>query len=140
MPDIDSAASLDVAVTASQVAYNRFVEAFWSINYKYRVSWECAELLIELGSGGGGDGDGDGVISAPPSGATTSVSAPAVQQHVAGAGGEVTIFSLKGRERAITLAGDESQHSTVPPLLPTAHHEPQTHCQSQPSSAIVSRL
>lgn len=115
---------MDVAVTASQVAYNRFVEAFWSINYKYKVSWECAELLIELGSGTGvGDGDGGGVISAPPT-ATTSVSAPAIQQHLAGAGGEgTTIFNLKGRERAITLSGD----STTPPLSPT-----------QPSSAIVS--
>ena len=138
-PDVDSA-SLDVAVTASQVAYKRFVEAFWSINYKYRVSWECAELLIELGSGSsGGDGDGGGVVSAPPSAATTSVSAPAIQQHLAGAGGEGNSFNLKGRERAITLAGDESKHSTTPPLSPTTHHEPQTQCQSsQPSSAIVS--
>jgi serine/arginine repetitive matrix protein 2 len=72
------------------------VEAFWSINYKYRVSWECAELLIELGSGsGGGDGGGGDVISAPPSAATTSVSAPAIQQHLAGAGGEGTVFDLK---------------------------------------------
>ena len=107
---------------------------FWSINYKYRVSWECAELLIELGSGSvGGDGDGGGVVSAPPSAATTSVSAPAIQQHLAGTEGEG-----KGRERAITLMGDESKHSTTPPLSPTAHHEPQAHCQSQPSSAIVS--
>ena len=60
--DVDSA-SLDVAVTASQIAYNRFVEVFWN---KYRASWECAELLIELGSGSGGrdgDGGGGGVIS-----------------------------------------------------------------------------
>ena len=81
LPDVDSS-SWDAAVTSSQVAYNRFVEAFWSINYKYRVSWECAELLIELGSGsGGGDGSGGSVISALPSDVTTSVSAPAVQQY-----------------------------------------------------------
>ena len=121
---------MDVAVAASQLAYNRFLEAFWSINYRYRVSWECAELLIELGSGsGGGDGDGGTVISAPLSTATTSVSAPAIQQHLAGAGEEGTMLNLKGRERAITLAGDESKHSTTPPLSPTAHHEPQTHCE-----------
>ena len=130
---------MDVAVTGSQVAYKRFVEAFWGINYKYRVSWQCAELLIELGNGSsGGDGDGSGVISAPPSTSTTSALAPVIQQHLSGAGGEGQIFNLKGRERAITLAGDESKHSTTPPLSPTAHHEPQTHCQSQPSSAIVS--
>jgi hypothetical protein len=70
-PDVDPA-SLDAAVTASQVAYKHFLEAFWSISYKYRVAWECAELLIELGSGGGGgDGDGRGVMSAPPSAAMT---------------------------------------------------------------------
>jgi hypothetical protein len=40
-PDVNSA-YLNVAVTASHVAYKRFVEAFWSINYKYKVSWECA--------------------------------------------------------------------------------------------------
>ena len=125
---------MDVAVTTSQVAYNRFVEAFWSINYKYRISWECAELLIELGSGSGGDGDGGGVISA----AATSVSAPAIKQHLAGAGGEEMILNSKGRERAITLTGDESKHSTTPPLSPTTYEEPQTHSQSQPSSAIVS--
>ena len=135
-PDVLDSASLDDAVTASQVAYKRFLEAFWSINYKYRVSWECAELLIELGSGSsGGDGDGGGVISAPPSAATTSVSAPAIQQHLASAGGEGNTFNLKGRERAITLAGE---HSTTPPLSPTTHHESQTQCQSQPSSAIIS--
>ena len=95
-------------------------------------------MLIELGSGSGvGDGDVGGVISAPIS-ATTSISTPAIQQYLAGGGGEGTIFNFKGRERAITLVGDESKHSTTPPLSPTIHHEPQTHCQSQPSSAIVS--
>ena len=100
-PDVYSA-SLDVAITASRVAYNRLLEAFWSINYKYRVSWECAELLIELGSGSGGDGDGDrdGVISVPPSATATSVSALAVQQHLSGTGEEGTTFNLKGRDRS----------------------------------------
>jgi hypothetical protein len=95
-------------------------------------------LLIELGSGSGGDGDGDGVISAPPSAATTSASALAVQEHLAGTGGEGTTFNLKGREKYITLGCDESKHSTTPLLSPPVHHEPQTHCQSQPSSTIVS--
>ena len=51
------------------------------------------------------------MVSAPPSGATTSVSTPAVQQHLASAGGEVTNLNLKGIERAITLAGDESKRT-----------------------------
>jgi hypothetical protein len=44
------------------------------------------------------DNDGSGVISAPPSASTTSVSAPAIQPHMAGTGGEGTILNLKGRE------------------------------------------
>ena len=90
-------------------------------------------MLIELGSGSsGGDSDGGG---APPLAATTSVSAPTIQQHLTGTRAEGTNFDLKGRERGITLAGDEANHSTTPPLSPIAHHEPR---QSEPSSAIVS--
>ena len=29
--------------------YKSFVDAFWNIHSKYKMSWECAELLIELG-------------------------------------------------------------------------------------------
>ncbi|KAF8815637.1 hypothetical protein BYT27DRAFT_6666418 [Phlegmacium glaucopus] len=128
---VDSS-SLDLAITSSQAAYKSLVEAFWKITSKYRISWECAELLIELGSGSGG---GDVVMSAPPSAATTSVSAPVIQPHLAGTG-EGKMSSLKGRERAITLAGDEPKHSTTPPP-PPAHHETETQVQSQPSSVFV---
>ena len=118
------------------MTYKTLVEAFWSIDSKYKVSWEYAELLIELGSGsGGGDGDGDrsDVMSA-----TTSVSASVIQQYLDGAGGNRKMFSLNARERAITLAGDESEHSSATsPLSPTTHNEAQTFSQSQPSSAVV---
>jgi hypothetical protein len=81
-------------------------------------------LLIELGSGS--ERDGDGVISALPS--ALSVSAPAVQQRLDGAGGEGTFFNLKGRERAITLASDESnirlcRRQLITNLRPTAYHD-----------------
>ena len=39
-------APLDVTVTASQEAHNRFVEAFCSINYKYRVSGSARNCLL----------------------------------------------------------------------------------------------
>ena len=104
------------------MAYKALVEAFWSIISKYQVLWEYAELLIELGSGSGG-GDGDDAMST-----TTSVSAPETQQ-LNGTGGEGKIFNLKGREKAITLTGDES--TTTSPLSP--HNEAQTNNQSQPS-------
>ena len=116
-------------VPSSQVAYNKTLEeAFWSLNSKYKVSWEYAELLIELGSGSGGDGGGGGVMSAPPSAAVTSVSAPVIH------GGEGNMFNSKARERTITLVGDDS---TTLPLSPTVHNEAHTHSQLQPSSASV---
>ena len=123
--------SLDLAITSSQAVYKSLVEAFWNITSKYRISWECAELLIELGSGG----DGGVMMSAPPSAAmtTTSVSAPAIQQHLTGAGGE-SKASLRGRDRAITLVDDEPKHLTTP----TPQNDAQTQVQSQPSSAVVS--
>ena len=51
---------------------------------------------------GGGGGDGGGLIFAPTSAATTSVSVPAIQQHLAGAEGEGKVFNLKGRERELS--------------------------------------
>ncbi|KAJ7728869.1 hypothetical protein B0H16DRAFT_232436 [Mycena metata] len=77
-----------------QQAYKQLASAFYGINSKYRISWECAELLIELGGGGS--------ASPPPS---TSTSAPAMQS-VGGSDG-----LRKARERAITLQDD----TKVPP-------------------------
>ncbi|KAJ7453236.1 hypothetical protein FB451DRAFT_673544 [Mycena latifolia] len=34
-----------------QAAYKQLASAFYTINSKYSISWECAELLIELGGG-----------------------------------------------------------------------------------------
>ena len=44
--------------------------AFYTINSKYRVPWECAALLIELGGGGSGGAGGGGKVEM-----TSSVSA-----------------------------------------------------------------
>ncbi|KAF8181179.1 hypothetical protein K438DRAFT_2021191 [Mycena galopus ATCC 62051] len=87
-----------------QQAYKQLASAFYTINSKYRISWECAELLIELGGGGSSN--------SPPS---TSTSAPAMQQPSAVGGSD----GLKGgkkskRERAITLQDD----AKVPPPAP----------------------
>lgn len=76
---------MDVVITASQVAYKHF--RFWSIDYKYGVSWEYAELLIGLGPLGSGE-DGLGIF-ALPSAAARCKSAPVIQQHLAGAGGDL---------------------------------------------------
>jgi serine/arginine repetitive matrix protein 2 len=85
---------------APQLAYKQLASAFYTINSKYRISWECAELLIELGSGTAGTT----ATTAPP----TSVSAPAM--HSGG-----SIDGKKSRERAITLAGDEARSKAPTP-------------------------
>ena len=85
----------------------------------------------------GSGGDGSGVMSAPASAvatATTSVSAPVIQQLAVREG------KMFKRERAITLADDETKHSTMPMLPPlVTHNEAQTQVpsSSQPSSAIT---
>jgi len=42
-----------------------------------------------------------GVMSAPPSAATTSVSAPVIQKHLTGTGGEGKMLSLKKEGRTL---------------------------------------
>lgn len=84
---------------APQVAYKQLASSFYTINSKYRIAWECAELLIELGGGSAGSG--------PASAPSTSVSAPIIT-GAPGSGNE----GKKSRERAITLAGDESKPTT----------------------------
>jgi len=61
-----------------------------AITTKYKIPWECAELLIELGGG----------TPSPASPPSTTISAPAAQSD---------IDLRKSRERAVTLSGDESK-------------------------------
>ena len=75
----------------------QFAASFFHLDHKYKVSWECAELLIELGGG----------PPAPPSQPNSSTLPSAQLMHPGD-----SISSRKSRERAITLAGDES----APPL------------------------
>ncbi|TFK61550.1 hypothetical protein BDN72DRAFT_438768 [Pluteus cervinus] len=104
-------------------AYKQFASSYYTINSKYRISWECAELLIELGGGGvvgsagggGGGGSSSGRGSSQPPAPSSSVSAPSMNQ-VNG----ILEGPKKGRERAITLAGDESKPST-PTATISAH-------------------
>ncbi|KAH9884489.1 hypothetical protein C8Q73DRAFT_770579 [Cubamyces lactineus] len=87
---------------------NQLNTAFLNIEAKYRLSWECAELLIDLGGGGTPN---QAPTSAPPS---SSQSAPAVPTSVDG---------RKSRERAITLAGDE-QKPVITPAPPSVTSPP----------------
>ncbi|KIJ62506.1 hypothetical protein HYDPIDRAFT_169152 [Hydnomerulius pinastri MD-312] len=66
---------------------------------KYKISWECAELLIELGGGT------PSPASPPPP--SSSVSAPSMSV-------QAEIERGKNRERAVTLSGEESKPPPVP--------------------------
>jgi hypothetical protein len=72
----------------------QFAAAFFHLDHKYKISWECAELLIELGGG----------PPAPAPESNTSLS-PAMQQSMQYGD---SISGRRSRERAITLAGDEA--------------------------------
>ncbi|KAF8180890.1 hypothetical protein BJ912DRAFT_619306 [Pholiota molesta] len=85
-------------VTTAQFAYKEMAAAFYTINSKYRISWECAELLIELGGGTPAS-----ATSPPPS----SASVPLMMQAQAAA--FENAGKKKSRERAVTLAGDHSK-------------------------------
>lgn len=85
--------SLEVADSHKQIS-----ALFSYLDHKYKISWECAELLIELGGGPPAD---------TPQSQTSSLAS--AQQFIHPFD---SISGRKSRERAITLAGDES----VPPL------------------------
>ncbi|KAH6905586.1 hypothetical protein BKA70DRAFT_1291645 [Coprinopsis sp. MPI-PUGE-AT-0042] len=124
----------------AKAAYKDLVTGFWTINSKYQISWECADLLVELGSGSGGGTNAD----ASPSKQVIA----GIGQSISGASASTTAIvspseelkMRKNRERAITLAGDESRPST--PSLPSnlqpglqhrAHSQPQHSTPSQPT-------
>jgi len=106
----------DPTVTEAHNAYKALASAFYSINAKYRIVWECADLLIELGGGGNPNAN----ISTPP----TSSSVPIISQSPVGFADQRSVGSKRGRERAITLAGDESKISHPPLVIPSAPSEP----------------
>ncbi|VDC05287.1 unnamed protein product [Peniophora sp. CBMAI 1063] len=79
-----------------------FVLAYYRLDAQYRLTWECAELLVELGTGSGNAGTGGGQER------------PGSMLERSGTTGTT---SRKNRERAVTLAGDEPG---PPPLPATA--------------------
>lgn len=91
-------------------SHKHLATALYTINSKYRISWECAELLIELG--------GSTPAPAPPpaSFSPPSSNALATVIHLP----ENSADSRKNRERAITLAGDEQKPPTAAFHHPTA--------------------
>ncbi|THH15007.1 hypothetical protein EW146_g5406 [Bondarzewia mesenterica] len=82
-------------VSASD-SQNHIATSFHAIDVKYKISWECAELLIELGGGN----------PAP-------VSPPSSTTFTSGTESADAASNRLGRERAITLAGDEPKPSPL---------------------------
>ena len=92
--------------SAPKLTARHLASALDNINSRYLIAWECAALLIELGGGARTP------VSSPP----VSVSEPAMSALAARP--EVK----KNRERAITLAGEESKLNPIlaaSPLTPT---------------------
>lgn len=88
--------------SSNQERHRQLATALYTIKCKYRISWECAELLIELGGGSTADS---------PSNADSSIQrSRSSNAHVQR---NASCSSHKSRERAITLAGDEGK----PPVL-----------------------
>lgn len=105
-----------------QIAYKHLASAFYTINSKYRISWECAELLIELGGGASSSSSSSANNDNGTSPPSTSVSAPVLGASGPGVdmnlGLHLNLIGKKGsggRERAITLAGDESKPASPVP-------------------------
>ncbi|KAF6751947.1 hypothetical protein DFP72DRAFT_906614 [Ephemerocybe angulata] len=116
-------------LVSSQAAYKELATALYTINSKYRISWECAELLIELGGGTKDSADGAGsdntnskgnpispTATAGPShsGISNMASASAVALPVSVSPGMQRSTSKNStRERAVTLAGDDRSPTPV---------------------------
>lgn len=98
--------------------HRQMTAAFHNIMSKYHISWECAELLVELG---GGPPASDGMASIPASPPASVQSVPSPQAPVQ------NVQLPQSRERAITLAGDEPkphipvQGPTSPPMASPPH-------------------
>ncbi|KAG6864925.1 hypothetical protein C0991_006346 [Blastosporella zonata] len=93
---------LSAPAASAHLAYKQLASSYYTIRSKYRISWECAELLIELGSGN----------TASDRGPITSVSVPVMPMSAA---------NKTGRERAITLGGEDSKPPTpVPGQMPSS--------------------
>lgn len=111
----------------TQQAYKQLVAAFYAIDSKYRISWECAELLVELGGG---------AVPEPgsaPAGPASSQSEPLMAFTPSSLSNEPDWAKHglnPGRERAVTLSGNDGSRPVTPislhgPTLPSsAGHAP----------------
>ncbi|KAF9033514.1 hypothetical protein BJ165DRAFT_1534475 [Panaeolus papilionaceus] len=117
-----------LVVDDKKQAYKDLAAAFYSLNSRYKITLECAELLIDLGGSSSG-GTTTGPSAAVSSGAQTTSPVPLPAQHTGqqSTDGDPTLVTKRSRERAITLAGDESKHAVlVQAVLPLSTSVPYT--------------
>lgn len=100
-PKSRSRSNTSTPMPTAQSDYKRLASSFYTINSKYRIAWECAELLVELGTGS------SQAANAAPSTPPASTSVPTMP-HINTAG-----LSDK-RLRAITLTGEDSPSTATP--------------------------
>ncbi|PPQ68512.1 hypothetical protein CVT24_005533 [Panaeolus cyanescens] len=118
LPAVQSAPDVPFPADEKKQAYKDLAAAFYSLNSRYKITLECAELLIDLGGGGsGGTASGGPSTSASAQAQVSSPTPSQLQtQHTEAQqqeNGDPTLVTKRSRERAITLAGDENK----PPLL-----------------------
>ncbi|KAF8837657.1 hypothetical protein BDN67DRAFT_983084 [Paxillus ammoniavirescens] len=106
--------------SGSFAEYKHLAASLYAITSRYKISWECAELLIELGGGT------HSPVSPPlPSGGpSSSVSAPSISM-------QAELDRKKSRERAVTLSGEDSKAPPVPVIGASTRSTP----TSGPSNA-----
>ena len=114
IPRLDSRGRSNINSQASTQTENHqgLSSGFNSIHSKYRISWECAELLIELG---GGPLAPSGTASPPKSG--SEVNTPRAS-----------------RDRAITL-GDEPRPDLILPPPASSTSAPSTNGHASPMAS-----
>ncbi|KAI0070816.1 hypothetical protein K474DRAFT_1669674 [Panus rudis PR-1116 ss-1] len=103
-------------------SHKQMLAAYNAIQSRYALSWECAELLIELG---GGTPAQEPSTTAPSDCSTHVAAPPAIQSSGT---------PRPSRDRAITLAGDEPKpHITLPSLNTSSSTTPPLASPPNPS-------
>ncbi len=141
-----SASASQQDITTAKLAYKELAALFYTINAKYRISRECAELLIELG-GGPPDASSPAasatspmlslgaLLLSPQVAMTASASA-----HAALGAGMLPGKKRSSQDRAITLAGRAAGRSVYTLLFRDATHSLDTRSRSAIPQGLKSRI
>ncbi|KIY49788.1 hypothetical protein FISHEDRAFT_72418 [Fistulina hepatica ATCC 64428] len=96
------AAGADRPQTPGSVEYKHLAGRFYTINAKYKLAWECADLLIEIGSG-------SSEVSSPPDTADDN----AMEKSISAPVMPISPGLPPPRGRAVTLTSSAEEASAV---------------------------